>query len=172
MIYFIADTHFFHNNILRLEGRPFSSVEEMDQALIQNWNAKVSPSDDIYILGGPLLANELLKQLQGRKYLIHGNHDLFAARQSFQKDALVWVKDYFELPWRGWYFILCHYPLLSWNGMYRGSFQLHGHQHNKAEYNLANRVAGVRRFDVGVDANGMSPVSLEDILAFWGGGTP
>lgn len=175
MIYFTADTHFFHNNIIQLENRPFISVEEMNQSLIQNWNAKVSPSDDIYILGdftlkGPLLANELLKQLQGRKYLIHGNHDLFADRQSFQKDAFVWVKDYFELEWRGQYFILCHYPLLSWNGMYRGSFHLHGHQHNKQEYNLANRIAGVRRFDVGVDANGMSPVSLEDILAFWGGG--
>lgn len=172
MIYFTADTHFCHSNVVRMENRPFQSVEEMDRTLIRNWNARVSPDDDIYILGdltlkGPTLANALLEQLQGRKYLIRGNHDRFADRENFRRDAFVWVKDYFELCIQGNYFILCHYPLLSWNGMYRGSFQLHGHQHNKSEYNLTNRDAGVRRLDVGVDAHGMFPVSVEEILAFW-----
>ena len=175
MIYFTADTHFSHSNVIQMENRPFRSTEEMDQVLVQNWNARVSPSDDIYILGdltlkGPALANELLKQLQGRKYLIRGNHDRFVDRKSCQRDAFLWVKDYFELSWQGQYFILCHYPLLSWNGMYRGSFQLHGHQHNKPEYNLANRAAGVRRLDVGVDAHEMSPVSIQEILTFWNEG--
>ena len=172
MIYFTADLHFANGNIIQMKNRPFLSVEEMNQALIQNWNAKVSDNDDIYILGdftlkGPLLANELLEQLQGKKYLIRGNHDRFVDRQGFQKDAFLWVKDYFELSWQGRWFIMCHFPLLSWNGMYRGSFHLHGHQHNPPEYNLANRAAGVKRIDVGVDAQAMSPVSIEEIIAFW-----
>lgn len=175
MIYFTADTHFFHSNIIRMGNRPFQSMEEMNQALIQNWNAKVSDNDDIYILGdftlkGPTLAIAVLERLHGRKYLIRGNHDGFVDRQSFQKDAFVWVKDYFELCWHEQYFILSHYPLLSWNGMWRGSFNLHGHCHNKMEYNLANRAAGVKRIDVGVDAFGMSPVSIEEVLAFFGDG--
>ena len=175
MLYFSADLHFAHGNIIRMENRPFHSVEEMNEALIQNWNAKVSNDDDVYILGdftlkGPSLAIAVLKRLHGRKYLIRGNHDKFVDRQSFQKDAFLWVKDYFELSWQGQYFILCHYPLLSWNGMYRGSFHLHGHQHNPPEYNLANRAAGVRRIDVGVNAFGMAPVSIEEILAFFGDG--
>ena len=174
LLYFSADLHFAHGNIIRMENRPFSSVEEMNKALIQNWNAKVFDNDDVYILGdftlkGPSLANELLEQLQGQKFLIRGNHDRFVDRQSFRKDVFLWVRDYFELSWQGYYFILCHYQILSWNWMHRGSFHLHGHQHNTLGYNLSNRAAGVRRFDVGVDAHGMAPVSIEEILAFWGG---
>lgn len=172
MIHFTADTHFGHANVLGYEARPFRTVEEMDEALIRNWNAKVLPTDDIYILGdftlkGPSLANELLERLHGRKFLIRGNHDGFADRKSFRSDLLVWVKDYFELSWQGQSFVLCHYPFLSWNGMHRGCFHLHGHQHNERCYNLRDRDDGIRRLDVGVDAQGMSPVSVEDILAFW-----
>lgn len=172
LIYFTADPHFCHANVLEYEARPFQTTAEMDEALIRNWNAKVLPSDDIYILGdftlkGPSLANALLERLHGRKFLIRGNHDGFADRKSFRSDLLVWVKDYFELSWQDQYLILCHYPLLSWNGMHRGSFHLHGHQHNKRCYNLRSRDDGIRRLDVGVDAQGMSPVSVEDILAFW-----
>ena len=174
MIYFTADAHFGHGNIIKMENRPFHSVEEMNETLIQNWNAKVSNNDDIFILGdftlkGPTLANAVLERLSGRKYLIRGNHDRFVDRQNFRKDVFLWVRDYFELSWQGYYFILCHYPLLSWNGMHRGSFHLHGHMHNKMRYNLANRAIGVRRLDVGVDAFGMAPVSIEEILAFCGG---
>lgn len=170
--YFTADTHFYHSNVLQYERRPFQTVEEMNEALIRNWNAKVSPEDDIYILGdftlkGPSPANALLEQLQGRKYLIRGNHDGFADQKSFRQDAFVWVKDYFELCWQNQYFILCHYPLLSWNGMRQGAFHLHGHQHNKPHYNEGNRHDNLRRLDVGVDANGMAPVSAEEIIAFW-----
>lgn len=172
MIYFTADTHFYHKNVITYEQRPFQAAEEMNEALIRNWNAKVSPDDDIFILGdftlkGPSLANALLERLQGRKYLIRGNHDGFASRESLRPDAFVWVRDYFELSWEDQRFILCHYPLLSWNGMHRGAFHLHGHQHNKPYYNKDNRHNNLRRLDVGVDANGMAPVSAEEIIAFW-----
>ena len=169
IIYFTADTHFYHSNVIQYEQRPFQTAEEMNEALIRNWNAKVSPDDDIFILGdftlkGPSQANALLERLQGRKYLIRGNHDGFADRASFRQDAFVWVRDYFELCWHDQYFVLCHYPLLSWNGMHRGAFHLHGHQHNKRHYNEGNRDDGLRRLDVGVDANGMAPISAEEPL--------
>lgn len=172
MIYFTADTHFYHENVIEYEHRPFQTAEEMDEAMIQNWNAAVLDDDDIYILGdltlkGPTLANSLLERLHGRKHLIRGNHDRYVDHSAFRRDLLVWVKDYFELRYRGQWSILCHYPLLSWNGMHRGAFQLHGHQHNKSYYNHSNREGGIRRLDVGVDANGLAPVSIEEILAFW-----
>lgn len=172
MIYFIADTHFGHENVIRFCGRPFSCAAEMNEALIENWNARVSDEDDIYILGdftlkGPTLANAVLERLRGRKYLIRGNHDGYVDRSSFRRGLFVWIKDYFELNCQGRYFILCHYPLLSWNGMCRGAFHLHGHQHNKARYNQTNREDNLRRLDVGVDAHGMAPVSIEEIKAFW-----
>lgn len=172
MIYFTADTHFYHENVMEYERRPFQSVDEMNETLIQNWNARVSNDDDIYILGdftlkGPTLANAVLERLRGRKYLIRGNHDGYVDHSSFRRDLFVWIKDYFELCWQEQYFILCHYPLLSWNGMHRGSFHLHGHQHNKAWYNQVNRENNLRRLDVGVDANEMAPVSADEIMAFW-----
>ena len=172
MIYFTADTHFGHGNVLRYENRPFRTAEEMDEALIQNWNQTVSPEDDVYILGdftlkGPKMANMFLERLQGRKYLIRGNHDGYVDRASFHREHFLWVRDYYELAYRGRRFILCHYPLLSWNGMRRGAFQLHGHQHNHPYDNRYNRKMGVARLDVGVDAQAMAPVSAEELLAFW-----
>lgn len=75
MIFFTADTHFGRSNVIQYEKRPFRTVDEMDEALVENWNRRVSPEDDIYILGdltlkGPKTANALLERLQGRKYLI------------------------------------------------------------------------------------------------------
>ena len=80
MIYFTIDMHLGHENIIRLCNRPFSNVEEMDQALIDNWNRRVQPQDTIYILGDLMFRNkkppeEYLRQLNGKKHLIIGNHD-------------------------------------------------------------------------------------------------
>ena len=51
MIYFTADTHFGHYNVIRFCDRPFASAEEMDEAMIQNWNDRVTGNDTVYILG-------------------------------------------------------------------------------------------------------------------------
>ena len=73
-IFYIADTHFGHDNIRKLSNRPFATVEEMDRAIIDNWNSKVKNDDDVYILGDFTYKGEsykhYLKQLNGRKHLI------------------------------------------------------------------------------------------------------
>ena len=55
----------------------------------------------------------------------------------------------------------------EWNGYFKGSIDLHGHQHNHEEYNLENLENGLRRYDVGVDANGMKPVSIAEVADFF-----
>lgn len=80
MNYFTSDLHLGHRNIIRLCNRPFATIEEMDETLIRNWNAKVTNGDTVYILGDLLFRNEkpaeeYLKQLKGKKHLIIGNHD-------------------------------------------------------------------------------------------------
>lgn len=171
MVYFTADLHFYHDNIISHTGRPFRSMEQMNNTLVQKWNAKISHQDEIYILGdvtmkGPELALEMLSRLRGKKHLIRGNHDRFAD-QLGELNPFVWIKDYAEVSVQGAKFILFHYPISEWNGFFRGSIHLHGHQHNRPDYNYENLRQGLCRYDVGVDANYMSPVSAEDILAFF-----
>lgn len=172
MIYFTADLHFYHDKIIQHTNRPFYSAEDMNRRLIHNWNQTVRHQDEVYILGdvtmkGPELAKEALSQLRGRKYLIRGNHDKFADAKEFDQSTFVWVKDYYELSWQNQRFVLFHYPIEEWSGYFRGAIHLHGHQHNHADYNYSNLEKGLRRFDVGVDANYMKPVSVEDIITFF-----
>lgn len=79
MIYYTSDYHFNHFNVIRYSQRPFSSVEEMNKALIDNHNAIVKPEDTVYCLGDFSMSNkvvpEILKQLNGNHILIPGNHD-------------------------------------------------------------------------------------------------
>lgn len=172
MIYFTSDTHFGHKNIIKHTGRPFYSIQEMDDILVRNWNRKVGVYDDIYILGdvsmkGAEYVQEILVKLNGRKYLVRGNHDKFADQEGFDKNIFVWIKDYYELKYKNEKFILFHYPIEEWNQFFRDAIHLHGHQHNHEDYNYQNLEKGLRRFDVGVDANNMFPVSIEEIIEFF-----
>lgn len=155
MIYFTSDMHFGHRNIINLCQRPFSSVEEMNNCMIQNWNKTIKNNDEVYILGDVAWGepDEYLKQLDGKKYLVKGNHDKIQS-----SEYLRWIKDYHEFKYIGIRFVLCHYPIEEWNGYFRGSIHLHGHQHNHIP------VTADRRIDVGVDANDFRPVSINKII--------
>ena len=144
----------------------------MNDVIIDNWNSVVLPDDEVYILGdvtmeGPEKSFAMLSQLKGRKYLIRGNHDRFVDNADWKQYSWVfqWVKDYHELIWNNQKFVLFHYPITEWADYYKGAIHLHGHQHNKKDYNLQQLQAGLRRFDVGVDANDFVPVSAEKIIA-------
>lgn len=174
MIYFTADPHFGHEKIIRHTGRPFLNAAEMDEALIRNWNRTIRPKDEIFVVGdftmkGPDYAAGILTRLNGRKYLIRGNHDQFVDRSELCRSMFEWVKDYAEISWQNQKFVLFHYPIGEWNGYYRGTIHVHGHQHNHEEYNLENLAKGIRRYDVGVDANGMKPVSIAGVAEFFSG---
>ena len=166
MIYAIADLHFGHENIIKYCNRPFLSVEAMDAALIDNWNKTVGVEDDIYILGDLTVqrgeaVERLLEQLHGRKYLVRGNHDYFA--NDYHGTQLQWIKDYYEMDIGKKQFVLCHYPFVEWNGQKHGAYHLHGHQHNRPDYNLRQKKESLRRYDVGVDANGFTPVRIDNL---------
>ena len=174
MIYFTADLHFYHEKIILHTGRPFHSAEEMNLALIQRWNSRVSYDDEVYILGdvtmkGAELAAECLSSLQGKKHLVKGNHDRFVDSPHFDPSLFASIQHYKEITCLNTRFVLFHYPIAEWNGFYRGAVHLHGHQHNHRDYNLEQREAGLLRYDAGVDANEMGPVSAEEIIRFFSG---
>ena len=133
MIYFTADTHFGHYNVIRFCDRPFASAEEMDEAMIQNWNDRVTGNDTVYILGDMFFrstnAEGILKRLKGKKRLIVGNHDgswmtkFDYARYFFSVDKFLETSDGKRS------LTLCHYPMLSWKHAKR-SYMIHGHIHN------------------------------------------
>lgn len=173
MIFFTSDLHFYHEKIIYHCRRPFTDVQEMNEKLIHNWNRTVGPDDEVYILGdvtmkGPEQAFAILSRLSGRKYLIRGNHDYFVDNPAWDNYLWMfqWVKDYHELIWNNQKFVLFHYPISEWASFRKGAVHLHGHQHNSAVYNYQQKQAGIRRYDVGVDANDFSPVSVEQIMKF------
>lgn len=172
MLYFTSDLHFYHEKIIRHTQRPFRNADQMNQVLIQKWNDKVSHSDEVYILGdltmkGAEFASACLYSLKGRKHLIRGNHDGFVDSPNFNQSLFASVSAYKEITYSNTRFILFHYPILEWNGHWKGSIDLHGHQHNHKNYNMENRKKGILRYDVGVDANDMAPVSAEEIIDFF-----
>lgn len=142
MKYYISDLHLLHENIIPFDGRPFTSVEHMSNVLIANWNNVVTNEDEVYIIGDFCWSKNdsdwisFLKQLQGKKTLILGNHD----KKSFSKDInkyFVDIKDYKEITDDGRHIILCHYPLLLYKGDYNpNAYMICGHVHTTREDDL------------------------------------
>ena len=166
MMYFSSDSHAFHTNILRYckDTRPFESVEEMNAVIIKGWNSVVSDKDEIYHLGDlsfgdALQTRELLRQLRGKKHLVLGDHDKVIRSNRDIQGYFASVQEYKELKYDKKRIVLSHFPFLSWNGSYRGSWHLHGHSHN----GLFEANANVRRLDVGVDSVGFIPISIEAV---------
>lgn len=175
-VFFTSDTHFGHKNIIKYASRPFENASEMDQMLLDNINSRVGEDDVLYILGDFCMgrgidkqayARELLEKINCRHvFLVRGNHDVHD-KDMLRSLGFEDVYDYHELKASGKMFCLMHYPLAEWNGFYRGAYDLHGHVHNDASYNASMRKEGILRYDVGVDANGYMPVSLEEIISFF-----
>jgi len=157
-VFFTSDTHFGDHRVLNLYPRPFRSAAEMDAGLVERWNAAVGPKDVVWHLGDfartTRVAEAILPRLSGVKHLVLGNND------PPEVAGLGWasVAPYAEIEVDGVALVLCHYPFRSWNGMARGSLNLHGHSHG--------RLKPLRRqFDVGVDARDMRPVTLAALTA-------
>ncbi|MCB7320441.1 metallophosphoesterase family protein [Lacrimispora sp. 210928-DFI.3.58] len=169
MVYFTSDLHLGHYGIIEMQNRPFKNVEEMNHILIGNFNAVVQKNDTVYILGDIChhmlveQANELIGKMKGKKILVKGNHDKMYDMNLFDE-----ICDFKTVSLNGVYFALMHYPMLSWPKKSSGSIQLHGHIHAREEYNLQNKEDGIRRYDVGVDANNYYPVSVKQIIGFLG----
>ncbi len=171
MIYFTSDLHLGHR--FALEHRPmFSSVDEMNEVLINNINHIVTSNDTLYILGDASYrlesdqASELIRSILCKKILIRGNHD-----KRYDGDVFEDIFEYLEIKYNKQKFILCHYPFVCWNQMRHGSVNLHGHIHSGPEYNEENHTAGRLQYDVGVDANNYNPVSIDQI-SLWARTSP
>lgn len=161
--FFTADTHFGHKNIIRHCTRPFATIEQMNESLIENWNKVVRPTDSVYHLGDfgvlrPERAKEIADRLNGKIYLISGNHERSASHAQC-RDRFEWIKDYFVLGLsKTLSIVLFHYALRVWEKKHYGAWHLYGHSHG----NLPP-IEGEFSLDIGVDCWNYAPVSLEKI---------
>lgn len=183
-IFFTADLHFGHENIMRFDRRPFNSVEEMNKELIKRWNNKVSKDDTVYILGDIIWkscndnAIDIIKALNGKKILITGNHDGFLLKNNQLVKQFEYIKDYDDIcvkledgtPKR---LILSHYFIPFYNGHRYGAIHLHGHSHVTEENNWEIEIQGaynrhdginLQIYNVGCMHWNYEPVTLDEIL--------
>ena len=169
-LFFTSDTHFGHRNIIKYCQRPFSCIEEMDDALIANWNRVVGKDDIIFHLGdfamgGSAEWSRLLQKLNGKIYLILGNHDMKTIGAGFSRLEGVAMQMLINV--KGQIIYLNHYPFLCYGGAYRNTWQLYGHVHtchaNKGLDVPRLKMLMPMQYDVGVDNNNYRPVSFEQV---------
>ena len=168
MIYFTADTHFGHENVIRFCSRPYATAAEMDEALIENWNSRVKGNDTVFILGDMFFrsdnAEKILRRLKGKKRLLIGNHDgswmtkVDVSRYFASVDLMLELSDGCHA------LTLCHYPLLTWKHA-KKSYMVHGHIHNDTGADFWPLLAARdNALNAGVDINGYQPVTFDELL--------
>lgn len=176
MIYFTADLHLGHENIIHHCSRPFRTVEEMDRALIDAWNKRVGPEDTVYILGDLMFSCKdpagYLRQLAGKKHLILGNHDavwmkrLKKTEPGLPEAAFESIQQAAEITVDNCRVTLSHYPMMTWNGFAEGTYLIYGHIHNGTEATYWPLLSTMgHALNAGVDVNSFQPVTLEELKA-------
>jgi len=171
-VFFTSDTHFFHDNIIKYCNRPFKDANEMNDAIITLWNKTIPKDGIVFHLGDVAMnhtksnTNDLLNQLNGTIYLMIGNHDRHALRKHprFQlvSDLLEIQVEDDELTYGMQHVVMCHYPMLAWNGSHKGSWQLFGHVHGGLS-NKGNLSVKPTQLDVGVDCNKFAPFTWMNV---------
>jgi len=152
MIYFTADEHFGHTNIIKYCNRPFNNAEEMDEQLIKNHNEVVGTDDTVYHVGDFTLKNKeyadkIINRLTGKHIFLMGSHD------NWNKELPYVI----ELSVDEIYVVMCHYAMRVWPRSHYDSVMLYGHSHGKLPPQKNSH-------DVGVDNNNYYPVTLKQIM--------
>ena len=166
MVFFTADTHFDHANIIRLCNRPYETIEQMNEDMIEKWNRKITGNDTVYIMGDMFFRSKdpeaILRRLHGKKYLTIGNHDTWLKKI----DAGKYFKEisHYIVTTDGQHGLaLCHYPQVCWAHAKR-FYMIHGHIHadTSADYFLLLAERD-RVLNAGADINGFEPVTFEEL---------
>ncbi len=159
MIYVTADTHFGHTNILKYCERPFHTIEEMDQCILNNINQRVKPNDILWHLGDFSFGNQsgYRNKIKCKNIsLIRGNHD-FQVHRNYLSTMFQHVDDIRILRDTCGIFVMCHYAMKVWPHRHHGAYHIFGHSHGKLNdpehYSM----------DVGVDVNGYRPLSIVEV---------
>jgi len=160
MYWFTADEHYGHEKIIKYCNRPFSSVEQMDEQLIWNFNSVVQPQDVTIHAGDFCWLNKkedvykkYIRRLQGTHILLVGSHDHWQPKSA----KYIWRKRI-----DGNLVVVCHYAMRTWECSHYNSWQLFGHSHGQLTLES-------KQYDIGVDNNNYYPVSWHRIKVIMSG---
>lgn len=167
-IWFISDTHFGHTNILQYEAdaRPFKTIEEMNEVIIDKWNDTVHCNDTIYHLGDFCFGRNniaIAGRLHGKKRLILGNHDTYASADYLRYFEKLYGVKYLDK------FVLSHMPIHHHGLGARWWVNIHGHLHSKKVQKqlpwYQNFVDDENYFNVSCEQNNLTPINFDVIKA-------
>jgi calcineurin-like phosphoesterase family protein len=157
----LGDYHFYHENALKYDNRPFDSIEEHNEALIENHNTIVGKKDLIIIAGDLSFGrhNFLLHKLNGIKILVVGNHDRMseAAKSHFRHISHIYVKQFYGLP-----IVFCHYAMRTWPGKIHGSGHVYAHSHGSMP-----EIENSRAIEVSANLWDYTPVNIKNIVDYF-----
>ena len=170
-VFFWSDLHFFHQNILKYQpNRPWANVEEMNEAIITNWNRKVPEGSTTFVLGDVALGGKtrgndvanLLRRVKSQILLVPGNHDNYIFDNKGCMEQIRVLPPLKEITLidgsERQHVVLCHFPILSWHRVGQGAWHLFGHTHGNLKTNPG------RSMDVGIDTNPeQEPYSYSEI---------
>lgn len=158
---FTADPHIGHDNIIKHCNRPFASVEEMDETIVERWNSVVGKRDTVRVIGDLAFhckfdyALSVVKRLNGHIYLTPGNHEQLGLKLAFHA-AFTVAPLYEVIEIEGQTIFLNHYAQRSWWHDLRGVWHLFGHTHGGLP-------PFGKSFDIGMDVWNFTPVSFEQV---------
>jgi len=151
-LFFSADEHYGHANIIKYCNRPFKDVAEMNDGLIERHNARVNKGDVVIHCGDFAFHQNpipYIKRLKGTHYFIRGNHDPY-------KGAEVKHDHIMDIRFREQHIVACHFSMQAWHEQHHGAWHVFGHSHGK--------LTGIGdSLDVGVDAHDLYPVSFDKV---------
>lgn len=168
MNYYTSDLHFSYDKILALADRPFASVEEMNEKILENINSKVNPEDTLYILGDVSAGSEyvvpLLKRINCKLVLIIGNHDKQQLAYGSFRRCFESIHDSLMIKDGAYDLFLSHYPHAEWDGFYKGRFHFYGHVHTGDGGGSALMNFLPTAINVGVDVHDFMPKTAEELI--------
>lgn len=175
-LFFTSDSHFGHENIMKYCNRPFSSIQEHDEEMIRRWNEVVPENGIVFHLGDFAFASEsyiksVLERLNGKKYLVFGNHDWRRMTKGICEKYFEDVSQQMVIRIDNQIIYLNHFPFLAFAGAWRGldaSWQIFGHVHTSTRTSNGLDVQRMKylfpqQFDCGVDHNDFYPYRYEEI---------
>jgi calcineurin-like phosphoesterase family protein len=169
-IFFSADQHFWHRNIIEYCHRPFASVEEMNEVLLDNLNSLVDVNDALWLIGDIVyghpkrvtkeMAEAIIKRIRCQNiHLVTGSHDDELCAKL--PHLFTSVSKLEELKVDGQELTLCHYAMRSWRKSHYGAYQLFGHHHGRLPSDPK-----LQQVDVGVDCWNFKPITLKEIREY------